>query len=164
MTASALSNPQGQPRWDLFLRAFAKEVDDALKASIRDAWLRRAGAQVARDLALPPLRTLEELETSINRALAELGWGHARLEFDEASRLLGIIHERLPRLDAGEGDSSAWFPAVLEGLYTAWLGQQPDAGDANLAARRAPHPQADGSVVLLYGRRKWIENATSRGG
>ena len=152
MTSRTASRTYGPVQWELFLSALAREVDSAVTSALRDTWLRRVGTLIAGDLMLPPTTTLEAFETEVNEVLADLGWGHARFELDEASRILNIAHERLPAFDDAAGQGPAWLSAVLEGLYTAWLAQLPHAGSASFVARRRWPAQASGSVALVYGR------------
>lgn len=137
-------------QWRLFLRALAEEVDGMAGAAGRDALLRAIGARMARLAPLPEVSTLEALEIEVNDALADLGWGEARLEMDDASHSLRIHHARLPRIGSLSGSQGPWLTALLEGLYETWLGQQPQA-DTTLTARRS-ETGPDGTVALTYGR------------
>lgn len=160
MSAPHAFSPDVRAHWGPLLSAFVKEVDGTINAAVRDAWLRRAGAQMALDRALPQVDSLDELERQVNAALADLGWGKAEFSFDPASRVLTIRHARVPTVDAAARTTPPWFPAVLEGLYTAWLGQQPDAGSADLQARQSA-PLHEGSVALVYGHSERIGTLVS---
>ncbi|SEP44018.1 Cellulose synthase subunit D [Methylobacterium sp. ap11] len=139
-----------RPRWRLFLRVLAARLDVVLDAEQRDALLRDVGADMARGAALPPVSTLDALEDEINEVLADLGWGRASLAMDEAGRILSIVHTHLPTIGSIEGRRGPWLSAVLEGLYTTWLGQQPHAAPG-LVARRTGRGTKD-VLVLAYGR------------
>ncbi|WP_279356984.1 cellulose biosynthesis protein BcsD [Methylobacterium indicum] len=139
-----------RPRWRLFLRVLAARLDSVLDADQRDALLRDVGADMARGAALPPVSTLDALEDEINEVLSDLGWGRASLALDEAARVLSIVHTHLPTIGSIEGRHGPWLSAVLEGLYTSWLAQQPHAAPG-LVARRTARRTKD-VLVLTYGK------------
>lgn len=151
MTSSHTSSTAARSQWDLFLRAFVREIDGVLNIAARDALLRRAGAQMSRDFPLAAVETLEDLEKEANEALAALEWGQAHFALDEASRVVKILHSRLPTL---------WLSAALEGLYTGWFSQQPNA-DPGFVARRGA-PRVDASINLVYGRADRVGDTSHR--
>jgi hypothetical protein len=121
--------------WTLFLRAMADAIDAMSTPAGRDEWLRDIGARVA---AIRPLRhvaNLESLAMEVNDFLRAQGWGEARFDLQEADRSLLITHSGLPRLGAAGEPPGTWLTAMLEGLYTTWLGHLPGA-DKSLVARR----------------------------
>jgi len=84
----------------------------------------------------------------MNDVLAGVGWGQTRLDLDEAERLVTITHTGLPRTGSLGDPPGTWLSAVLEGLYSAWMAQQPGS-TATLAARRT----SLGDVITLqFGR------------
>ena len=131
--------------WTLFLRAMADAIDALSSASARDEWLRDVGARVAN---LRPLRHVPNLETlamEVNDFLREQGWGTATFDLQDADRSLLITHSGFPRLGAAGDPPGTWLTAMLEGLYSTWLGQLPGA-DTSLIARRV---RASADTTLL---------------
>lgn len=137
-------------QWRPFLRALAEEIDTLAGEAERDALLRGVGARMARLLPLPPVASLESLEIEMNEALATLGWGRTRLSLNETERALAITHTGLPRIGSTGTPPGTWLAALLEGLYGAWMAQQPGS-DPTLAARLATPPSPD-TITLRFGR------------
>jgi hypothetical protein len=140
----------GGVQWRVFLRALVDEIDSLASAGDRDDMLRGVGVRMAALAPLPAVGTLNTLQIEINDALAVLGWGQASLVLDEPERMLLITHTGLPRIGSAGSPPGTWLAALLEGLYEAWLAQQPD-GDSALVARRTASDSAD-AVTLRYGR------------
>ncbi len=136
----------GAPHWRPFLRALADEVDHLAGPGERDDMLRSVGRRMARMLPLPAVHTLHALETEMNDALENLGWGEVSLHLDEADRALFITHAGLPRIGSLGTPAGQWLSALLEGLYEAWLAQQPGSQPALSASRVAT---GDASAVTL---------------
>ena len=131
----ARAGGHAETRFRIFLRALAEEIDAVAGANGRDSLLRNAGHRMARLLPLPAVGSMEALELEMNERLGEIGWGSARLALNEEERCLLIAHAGLPRLGAAGDPPGTWFGAVLEGLYEAWMADQP-GGDPALVARR----------------------------
>ena len=147
-----MSTPAVQ--WRIFLRALAEEVDSLAGVGDRDDMLRSVGVRMAKLTPLPSVYTLEALETEVNDALDELGWGSVRLELDEPAKMLRVSHTGLPRVGSMSGPQGPWLSALLEGLYETWFAQQPGS-DSTLTARRRPASNtapAASTVALTYGR------------
>jgi len=121
--------------WSLFLRAMADAMDTALGAQGRDAWLRDAGSRIAQMRPLRHVTNMESLVLEVNDFLDEQGWGEMRVDLQPADHALLITHTNLPRLGAAGDPPGTWLTALLEGLYTTWFAQLPDA-EASLSARR----------------------------
>lgn len=143
---SPFGRPSSTPHWRPFLRALADEVDHLAGPGERDDMLRSVGRRMARMLPLPAVNTLAALETEMNDALDNLGWGAVALNLDEADRSLFITHAGLPRIGSLGTPGGQWLSAILEGLYEAWFAQQPGSQPA-LSALRVP--TGDGSAVTL---------------
>lgn len=137
-------------QWRPFLRALADEIDAIAGEAERDTLLRGVGARMARLVPLPAVVSLESLEIEMNDALATLGWGRTRLALNEAERALAITHTGLPRIGAAGTPPGTWLAALLEGLYGAWMAQQPGS-DPNLAARLAGPPTPE-TITLRFSR------------
>jgi hypothetical protein len=135
--------------WALFLRAMADSVDATVGSEGRDTWLRGVGTRIA---AMRPLRHVPNMETlamEVNDLLREQGWGQMRVDLQPADHSLLITHTGLPRLGAAGDPPGTWLTAVLEGLYTNWLGQIPGADPALSARRMRVSPDV---TLLRYGR------------
>ena len=144
MTSTLASTPS----WRAFLRGLALEMDVKAGPEMCVALLRGVGQQMARLTALPPVGSLGALEMEMNAALAEIGWGQVRLDLNETERCVILRHTGLPQLGSAGEPPGTWLAPVLEGLYEAWMGQQPGSDDsfkARLQNRRD-------AVVLRYGR------------
>jgi hypothetical protein len=137
--------------WRTFLRALAEEVDSLAGRDERDDMLRGVGRRMARMVPIPPVTTLAALEMEINDALDGLGWGEVSLHLNEADRALEVTHTGLPRIGSLGTPAGQWLSALLEGLYDAWLAQQPGS-KSSLTARRLD--RGSGNVVVMsYSRR-----------
>ena len=147
---SGAGTEPGFPQFRVFLRALAEELDSEAGASGRDSLLRGVGRQMARMLPLPAVASMSALEMEMNDVLGSIGWGHTRLELLETERHILITHAGLPRIGSAGDPPGTWLAGVLEGLYEAWMSQQPGS-DAGLVARRQPHQETK-FVVLRYGR------------
>jgi len=133
-------------RW--FLRAFAEEIDSTATPGKRDDMLRGVGARLARLMPVPPVESLAALEMEMNDVLASVGWGQACLELDESERTVLITHTGLPRIGSLGSPPGTWLSAVLEGLYGAWMAQQPGSVP-DLAAQRVT---VGDTITLRFGR------------
>jgi len=140
--------PIQTPEFRWFLRAFAEEIDSTAKPGKRDDMLRGVGARLAKLMPVPPVESLAALEMEMNDVLASVGWGQARLEMDESERTVLITHTGLPRLGSLGSPPGTWLSAVLEGLYGAWMAQQPGSVP-DLAARRVT---VGDTITLRFGR------------
>jgi hypothetical protein len=144
-SASAVSATQ----WRGFLRALAEEIDETAGVAARDTMLRSVGKRMAALLPLPQAVSFGALEMEMNELLGAIGWGGVRLTLLESERTLVLEHHCLPRIGAAGDPPGTWLAAVLEGLYAAWMEQQPGS-DASLVARR--QPGGGETIVLRYGR------------
>jgi hypothetical protein len=116
-----------------------------------EAWslMRRTGRDLALARPLPVCETLAELEAEVGLELAQLNWGWARFAARNAG--IDITHGAYPLAPTPDDPAGGWFAAVLEGLYTEWLGAL--AGDLGLHAITQARPESVGDVILLrYGR------------
>jgi Cellulose synthase subunit D len=136
------------PGWRVFLRGLALEMEAQAGPAATAAVLRAVGQQMARLMALPAVGSMEALEMEMNAVLAEIGWGSVRLTMNEAERCVVLIHNGLPQIGSAGVPTGTWLAPVLEGLYQAWMGQQPGA-DESLHARLR---QCEGSITICYGR------------
>jgi len=142
--------PPHEPEFRRFLRALAEEIDGRSAPGERDDILRGAGARMAKLMPVPPVESLAALELEMNDVLAAAGWGRARLELNEAERTVLITHTGLPRIGSLGSPAGTWLSALLEGLYSAWMAQQPGS-TPTLAARRVT-PGDAATVMLRFGR------------
>jgi hypothetical protein len=138
----------GPDKWRVFLRGLALEMEAQAGPAASAAVLRAVGQQMARLMALPPVGSMEALEMEMNAVLAEIGWGSVRLTMNEAERCVVLDHTGLPRVGSAGEPAGTWLSPVLEGLYQAWMGQQPGA-DETLRARLR---QCGSSITICYGR------------
>ncbi len=151
MSGSSTTDAQpGAVQWRLFLRAMADEIDASFGAEARDEMLRGAGARMAWLAPLSAVGTLDALEVEMNDALAAMGWGRTSLVFDNVARELRITHHGLPRIGTAGDPPGTWLGALLEGLYEAWLAQQPGA-EPGLHARQTGEAAPE-QVRLRYAR------------
>jgi Cellulose synthase subunit D len=135
--------------WRTFLRGLAIELDAQAGSDVSIAILRGVGRQMASLLPLVSVASLEALELEMNMVLAEIGWGRVQVELHEAERCVRMTHTGLPHVGSAGQPAGTWLAPVLEGLYQAWMGQQPGA-DGSL---RAEIGQYEGdSVVIRYRR------------
>ncbi len=96
----------------------------ALRVAVaeRRAWtesrglLQAIGRQMAADLPLGRCPMLSDLEAAATRQLLALGLGWCRLREGEGA--LDILHVEAPPVS---GPALSVLPAVLEGLFEAWL-------------------------------------------
>jgi hypothetical protein len=144
-TASDPVRPAG---WRVFLRGLALEMEAQAGPVASAAVQRGVGQQMARLMALPPVGSMEALEMEMNAVLAEIGWGSVRLAMNETDRCVVLTHIGLPRIGSAGDPAGTWLAPVLEGLYQAWMGQQPGA-DEQLRAR-VQH--CGNAITIRYGR------------
>ena len=142
------SDPVRPTGWRVFLRGLALEMEAQAGPEATAAVLRGVGQQMARLMALPPVGSMEALEMEMNAVLAEIGWGSVRLGMNEADRCVVLTHIGLPRIGSAGEPAGSWLAPVLEGLYQAWMGQQPGA-DEQLRARIQ---SCGNSITIRYGR------------
>jgi hypothetical protein len=105
---------------------------------------------MAQLMPLPQVASLEALEIEMNEALDQLGWGAVRLTVSAAEHKLTIVHTDLPRIGAAGNPPGQWLSAALEGLYDAWIAQDP-ASDIRFVARRSALPTPT-TIELQYGK------------
>lgn len=148
-TLSYLARRGVAAQWRGFLRAMVETLDANLDPASRDTLLRAVGGRMATLAPMPPCGTLAELESRMNDVLAAADWGYAQLLFDPQAKALVIVHIAAPLVSTHHDASGGWVGAVLEGLYAAWLANQPGA-EGNIPLKRSP-AQA-GSVTLRYSR------------
>jgi hypothetical protein len=110
--------------------------------------LRSAGQRMAELMRLPPVASIEALELEMNAALADIGWGAVALAVNESERCVELRHAALPRVGSAGEPPGNWLVPALEGLYEAWMAQQPGS-DASFRSRLH---QAGDLVVIRYGR------------
>jgi hypothetical protein len=138
------------PNFRLLLRALAEEIDSLAAPGERDDMLRGVGGRLARLLPVPAVGSLPALEIEINDVLAGIGWGRTQLDLNEGERSLLIIHCGLPRIGSLGAPPGTWLAALLEGLYSTWLAQQPGSMPG-LAARLTSPGSAD-AITLRFSR------------
>ncbi|MGH1558989.1 cellulose biosynthesis protein BcsD [Caulobacter segnis] len=91
--------------------------------SAEEAWgfYRQIGLRVSAEVALPTVKTLDELEGSLNAVLAQLDWGFVALSLDDSAISIppSSAYPEPARVDdptAATGRRA--FAALLEGVYT----------------------------------------------
>ena len=119
-----LAARQFSPQWRAVLLAMADELFENFSAQEAWGFYRQIGLRVSRDVALPPVKTLDELEASLNVVLAEMDWGFVSLSLADSA--IAIQHRAYPglHLDDPNGHWRRAFTAILEGVYTIWLQSQ----------------------------------------
>lgn len=145
--ASALPPVAGY--WASFTRGLVETLDAHLDAEGRASLLRAVGSRMADAMPLAHCDTLAQLEARVNEALATAGFGRCEMALDVAAHRLVVTHHDVPTAAAGEDAEGHWVTAVLEGLYSTWLAEQPGA-DPSLQPSVVSY--APGSATLHYGR------------
>lgn len=146
-----------KPDFTLFLHALASEFDEQAGPGARDVLLRSVGRRMASRLLPPSCRTMDALQIEINDLLGQLGWGRMHLDLLSEERTLRITHEALPRLGSLGEPSGEWLSATLEGMYEAWLSNQPDA-DGPYDVLRTDHCRStDGNTAIILNLRSAAE-------
>ena len=143
-----LAARQFSPQWRAVLLAMTDELYENFSAEEAWGFYRQIGLRVSREVALPPVKTLDELETALNAVLAELDWGFVALSLADSA--IAIRHRAYPgmRLDNPSGHWRRAFAALLEGVYTVWL--QSQGGRPEMTARH--REGADDDVLeFTYG-------------
>ena len=140
-----LSARQFSPQWRTVLVAMADELFENFSAEEAWGFYRQIGLRVSSEVALPSVKTLEELEGSLNAALAELDWGFVALSLDDSS--ISIRHRAYPGLylDNPSGHWRRAFAAILEGVYTVWL-----QGQGGRADMKASYRDSGGDEALDF--------------
>ena len=137
------------PQWRDWLAELAPALID--EVGERQAWalMRRTGRRVGRRRPLRAVGTITALEDEIGAGLGALNWGWCKISARGAG--IDIVHGAYPFAPAPNDPAGGWFAAVLEGLYTEWLGAL--SGDPDLSAVVAARPESIGDVILLrFGR------------
>lgn len=116
--ASPPSTMTTQPQWQGFLHAMVAEFEEALPTEELRLLMHRIGERFAHQHALPPCRTVEALQATINDLWARMGWG--RVEFTEQYAKVAIMHFDAP-ISSHFGSRATWGACFLEGAYQAWL-------------------------------------------
>jgi Cellulose synthase subunit D len=135
--------------WRTFLRGLAVELDAQVGADASMAILRAIGQQMAEQLRLITVSSLDALALEMNMILGEIGWGSVQLTLLEAERCVIMTHIGLPQLGSTGEPPGTWLAPVLEGLYQGWMAQQPGA-DGSLVARLGV--RESGRIVIRYSR------------
>lgn len=119
-----LAARQFSPQWRAVLLGMADELFENFSAEEALGFYRQIGLRVTRTVSLPPVKTLDELEASLNDALVELDWGFVALALGDSE--ISIRHRAYPGqyLDDPKGHWRRAFAAILEGVYTVWLQSQ----------------------------------------
>ncbi|USQ94551.1 cellulose biosynthesis protein BcsD [Caulobacter sp. RL271] len=127
-----LADRQFSPQWRTVLMTMADELFENFSAEEAWGFYRQIGLRVSGEVALPTVKTLEELEGSLNSALAVLDWGFVSLSLDHSA--ISIRHRAYPgqRVEDPSGHWRRAFAALLEGVYTIWL--QGQGGRADMKA------------------------------
>lgn len=113
---------QGASRqWRFFLQALAEQMSEEVSPEELRGVMQRLGQRMAASLPLGEVKSLDDFTHSINALLREVNWGRA--EVSESQDGLTIVHHCSP-LAGGFGENAmVWSPAVLEGLYGAWMNE-----------------------------------------
>ncbi len=108
------------------LRTLALELRQQVPIEQLRALLYLTGRRIAAERPVNDLKTLAEFEQFARLQLAELDLGWLKLE--ETASGVDFLHGAAPLSGWFGGDSSAWAPALLEGVYAEWM-RQLGAGD-----------------------------------
>lgn len=124
-----LADRQFSPQWRTVLMTMADELFENFSAEEAWGFYRQIGLRVSGEVALPTVKTLDELEGSLNTVLAQLDWGFVTLALDDSA--ISIRHRAYPGQHVADarGHWRRAFAALLEGVYTVWLqgqGGRPD--------------------------------------
>jgi hypothetical protein len=119
-----LAARQFSVQWRAVMLAMADELFENFSAQEAWGFYRQIGLRVSRSVALPPVKTLDELEVSLNVVLAEMDWGYVSLSLADSA--IAIRHRAYPGqyLEDASGHWRRAFCALLEGVYTVWLQSQ----------------------------------------
>jgi len=142
---SYLSARQFSPQWRAVLLAMADELFENFSAQEAWGFYRQIGLRVSRSVALPSVKTLEELQASLNVVLAEMDWGFVSLSLADSA--IAIRHRAYPgqHLEDASGNWRRAFAAMLEGVYTVWL--QSQGGRPEMTAK---HRESGGVDALEF--------------
>lgn len=133
-------------QWRGFVRCLLETLDANLEPEGRDALLRIVGERIALLHPLPACDSIALLQSRMNDALAAMDWGFVDLVVEDHG--LRIRHGAAPAVATDNDADGAWIAAVLEGLFSAWIGAQ-DGAQPDVQAQRdgARH----GRIELVYG-------------
>lgn len=149
LTAAYLARRGVAAQWRVFVRGLVETLDAHLDQEGRAALMRAIGRRMADSMPLPHCDTLKGLESRINDALGAAEWGYCQIAVDVERHRLVVTHAAAPVIGAGQDADGGWIGAVLEGLYSGWLSDQPGA-DAALTPTVVRY--AAGEAKLEYGR------------
>ncbi|QKJ85127.1 Cellulose synthase subunit D [Paramixta manurensis] len=134
-----------QPGWfDLFSIMVSGMLENAGEEESH-AFLRQTGDDLAARYPLAEARTVQDLETQINLALARFNWGFVEIQPQENA--LTLLHMALPE-GRDELAPALWrraLGAVFSGLYARWLRDQGGHAQVPLSC----DAEADASLLLF---------------
>lgn len=149
MTAAYLARRGVSAQWRGFLRALVETLDAHLDEAGRASLMHIIGRRMAEAMPLRHCDTLSGLEAQVNEVLAGAEWGFCRLSVDTEARRLVITHLAAPAIAAGQDGEGVWIGAVLEGVWSGWMAEQPGADPAMAAVVATIAP---GETVLHYAK------------
>lgn len=131
-------NQQTQSGWFALLHTMVENMVANVGEAQSHAFLTQMGDDLGKRFPLPLSNTVGELESAINKQLADFNWGY--IDIDASETALLIRHMALPT-PSDETRQTAWssaMSAVLEGLYARWLQSQGGKPTVSLWREAAP--------------------------
>jgi hypothetical protein len=113
----------------VILFALAAELYENFNPAEAHGFLRQLGMRIGSQTPLPAVVTIDELQDTINAALADLDWGYVTMTAEESAMV--IRQCAFPGHGTDDGASATWrraFAAILEGVYVVWLREQGGGG------------------------------------
>lgn len=132
--------------FDLLTIMIDAMVDNAGEAQSRP-FLLQMGTNLAEHYPLSPATTVGELESVINRQLANFGWGFVDIKAENNALLLR--HQAIPLARKVE-QQRRWcsaFSAILEGVYARWIADQ--GGEAHVVIS-PEHVVSFSEIIFRY--------------
>ncbi|MDB5970702.1 MAG: hypothetical protein JWQ90_3152 [Hydrocarboniphaga sp.] len=105
--------------WLPLLRALADELNAQMPPEELRSFFFAIGGRIAAADPLPAGTSLADLERNANHWFGYAGWGWVKIRDLQSS--LEFVHACAPLRQAFGDVALAWSPAVIEGIYAAWL-------------------------------------------
>lgn len=106
-------------QWLPLLRSLADELNAQMPPEELRSFFFAIGGRIAAAEPLPAGTSLADLERNANDYFARLGWGWVKIRDLQSS--LEFVHACAPLRQAFGEASLSWSPALIEGIYAAWL-------------------------------------------
>lgn len=134
----------GDVEWSDFLTALGESLSAQMSVADVRAFFSVLGQRMARSHPIQA-DTVEAMQAAVNVYFADRGWGFS--EFSDVDDALQIKHACAPIRRAFGKAGLAYSPAILEGMYSEWLGQL-GAGDT-LKLTQVGEPQVPVDIITF---------------